>query len=55
VLCLIGRGKSTREIARDLFISENTVGTYRSRILEKMGMRTTAEIIRYALRNNLVD
>jgi len=55
VLCLIAEGKSTKEIARDLFISENTVGTYRTRILEKMRMRTTAELIRYALKHDLVD
>jgi DNA-binding NarL/FixJ family response regulator len=55
VLCLIAEGKSTKEIAQDLFISENTVGTYRSRILEKMRLRTTAELIRYAVRHDLVD
>jgi DNA-binding NarL/FixJ family response regulator len=55
VLCLIAQGRSTKEIAQDLFLSENTVGTYRARILEKMNMASTAELIRYALKNRLVE
>jgi DNA-binding NarL/FixJ family response regulator len=52
---LIAQGKPTKEIAADLFLSENTVGTYRARILEKMNMSSTAELIRYALKNDLVE
>jgi len=55
VLCLIAKGKNSREIAQSLFISENTVGTYRARILEKMTLRNTAELIRYAVKHKLVD
>jgi DNA-binding NarL/FixJ family response regulator len=55
VLCLIALGKNTREIAASLYISENTVSTYRARILEKMELRNTAELIRYALKHKLVD
>jgi two-component system invasion response regulator UvrY len=55
VLCLIAQGKNSKDIAQSLFISENTVGTYRSRILEKMELRNTAELIRYALKHRLVD
>jgi two-component system invasion response regulator UvrY len=55
VLCLIAQGKNSREIAQSLFISENTVGTYRARILDKMGLRNTAELIRYAVKHRLVD
>lgn len=55
VLRLIGFGKTLREIADVLHISEKTVGTYRTRVLEKMQMTRNAELIRYAVQNNLVD
>jgi two-component system invasion response regulator UvrY len=55
VMRLIGSGKTVGEIADILQLSNKTVSTYRSRILEKMGMKTNAEIIHYAIRNNLVD
>ncbi|MFO0753503.1 MAG: response regulator transcription factor [Thermodesulfovibrionales bacterium] len=54
ILCLIAAGKATGEIAEELCISTSTVGTYRSRVLEKMNMKTNAEIVRYAVENNLV-
>ncbi len=54
VLCLIGSGKSVSQIADALALSVKTVSTYRSRILAKMQMRNTAELIHYALQNNLV-
>lgn len=53
VLRMIASGKSTREIAVDLSLSAKTVATYRARILEKMHMRTTAQLTAYALRNGL--
>ena len=55
VLCLFGHGKTITGIARDLSISVPTVSTYRARILEKMGMKTTAELIRYAVQHHLVS
>lgn len=55
ILCLFGRGKTISSIARDLSISVPTVSTYRARILEKMGMKTTAELIRYAVQHRLVS
>jgi DNA-binding NarL/FixJ family response regulator len=55
VMIRLARGKSTREIAEELFISINTVSTYRARILEKMRMKNIAEIIHYALKNDLLD
>ena len=55
VLRLIGSGRTTSEIAEMLHLSTPTVSTYRTRILEKMKMTTTAELIKYALRNRLVD
>jgi two-component system, NarL family, invasion response regulator UvrY len=55
VLRLIASGKTTSQIAEVLHLSLPTVSTYRARILEKLNMTTTAELIRYALRNRLVD
>jgi DNA-binding NarL/FixJ family response regulator len=55
VLCLIGSGKTVGEIAAALSLSVKTVSTYRARLLEKMGMKTNAELTHYAVRNGLVD
>ena len=55
ILCLIAAGKTIRHIAGELFLSKSTVTTYRMRILEKMNMKTDAELIRYALQNQLID
>lgn len=55
VLRMIASGKAVKEIADELSLSVKTVSTYRSRILEKTGMKTTAELIRYALQTQLVD
>jgi DNA-binding NarL/FixJ family response regulator len=53
VLVRIGAGKSVGEIADELFLSVNTVSTYRARILTKLGLATTAELIRYVVVNDL--
>ena len=55
ILRLFGSGKTVTGIARELSISIPTVSTYRARILEKMQMKTTAELIRYAVQNRLVS
>jgi two-component system, NarL family, invasion response regulator UvrY len=55
VMCMLASGKSNKDVATELCISAKTVSTYRSRILEKMKFRTTAEITRYALKSGLVD
>lgn len=55
VMRLIGSGKTVGEIAEVLALSNKTVSTYRTRILEKMRMKTNAEIIYYAIRNNVTD
>lgn len=55
ILCLFGSGKTVKEIAVELSLSPPTVSTYRARILEKMQMRTTAELMRYAIQNYLVN
>jgi len=52
---LIGAGKSISEIAKTLSLSQSTVHTYRTRILDKMAMSSNAEIIHYAIKNKLVD
>ena len=54
VFKLIAEGRSVSEIAEQLSLSITTVSTYRSRILAKMDMRTNADLIRYALENNLI-
>jgi two-component system, NarL family, invasion response regulator UvrY len=55
VLRMIALGKTTSQIAEELHLSVSTVSTYRARILEKLEMTTTAELIQYALRNHVVD
>ena len=54
VLRMIASGKSVKEIANDISLSVKTVSTYRARVLQKTGMKTTAELIRYALETQLV-
>jgi Response regulator containing a CheY-like receiver domain and an HTH DNA-binding domain len=55
VMCVIASGRKIKEIAEALYLSVKTISTYRARILEKMKMRTNAELTRYSLRNKLVD
>jgi two-component system invasion response regulator UvrY len=55
VLRMIASGKAISQIAEELHLGVTTVSTYRARILEKTGMATTGELMRYALLNNLVD
>lgn len=55
VLCLIGKGKTVSEIAEHLSLSVPTITTYRRRILEKLSLKTTAELIHYAIRHGLVE
>jgi DNA-binding NarL/FixJ family response regulator len=55
VLRLIASGKTVGEIAAVLSLSESTISTYRGRILEKMGMKTNAELTHYAIQNKLVE
>jgi len=55
VLCLVGGGMTVSEIAHQLCLSVKTISTYRSRILQKMQLRTNAELTRYAVKNHLVD
>ena len=55
VLIMIASGKSITDIAEAIYLSAKTVSTYRKRILEKLNLKTTAGLIRYAIENCLVD
>jgi DNA-binding NarL/FixJ family response regulator len=55
VLRRIASGRTVSQIASELNLSVKTVSTYRSRILEKMRMQTSAELTHYAIRNSLVE
>lgn len=55
VLRMIGSGRTVSEIAAELMLSVKTVSTYRARVLEKMEMRTNAELTHYVVRHGLVD
>ena len=54
VLRMIGQGRTVSEIAAELSLSVKTVSTYRARILEKMDLRTSAELMRYVIAHKLV-
>ncbi len=54
VLRLIASGKSVTEIAENLSLSVNTISTYRMRLLEKMKMKSSAELTHYAISNHLL-
>lgn len=54
VFKLLATGKSVTEIGEQLSLSATTVSTYRSRIMDKMSMRSNADLTRYALENNLI-
>jgi len=55
VLRLIAQGRTIKEVAAELALSEKTIGTYRARLSEKMGLSTNVELARYALQHKLVD
>jgi two-component system invasion response regulator UvrY len=55
VLRSLASGKAVSEIAEMLSLSDKTVSTYRSRILEKLQLKTTAELVRYALEHSLIE
>lgn len=55
VMCLLASGKTISDIAEDLSLSVKTVSTYRARILEKLHLESTADIIRYAFERGLVE
>jgi DNA-binding NarL/FixJ family response regulator len=55
VMCMIASGKTVKEIAEELFLSVKTVSTYRARLLDKMRMKSSAELTHYAIKYRLVD
>ena len=55
VLRLLALGHTNQEIAKTLFISVRTAETHRAHIMQKLGLGTRAELVRYALANNLLD
>lgn len=55
VMLMLASGKSMQEIAKELFLSVKTVSTYKTRILKKMKMKNTFEIIYYAIKNKLIE
>src|SRR5215218_11498756 len=54
VFMLLVEGKAISDISQQLSLSASTVSTHRARILTKMNMKSNAEMVRYALENNLV-
>jgi len=55
IMWLIASGKTVSEIAEQLFLSPNTISTYRARILQKLDLRNNAELMRYAIHHQLIE
>lgn len=55
IFCKLATGTTVSEVARELSLSVKTVSTYRSRVLEKMRLRSNADITTYALKNGLIQ
>ncbi len=55
VMCLLGSGKSVREIAHELRLSVKTIATHRVHILKKMEMQTDAQLMHYVLQRRLAE
>jgi DNA-binding NarL/FixJ family response regulator len=55
IMFLIVQGLSNQEIAEKLLISPSTVQTHRTHILEKLGLETTIDLVRYAIRHGLIE
>jgi DNA-binding NarL/FixJ family response regulator len=55
VLCWAATGKTNREVAEGLFISIKTVETHKTKILEKLGLRNTSELVKYAITNKIIS
>lgn len=55
VFHLVAEGHTTKEVAQRLDISTKTAENHRARVLDKLGVRNTAELVRYALRKGLLD
>ncbi len=55
ILKLFAEGKTAREVADTLFISVKTVGTHKQNILEKLELKTTADLVKYALKQGIIS
>ena len=55
VLVRLARGDTSREVSKALCLSLSTVETYRSRVLEKLGLRNNSDITRFAIRRGLIE
>lgn len=55
IMLLLGSGMSVRGVAESLSLSINTVNSYRRRLLQKMSLKSNAELIRYVLRHKLIE
>jgi len=55
VMCMVAGGKPVKKIAEELSLSIKTISTYRRRVLEKMGMKSNAELVRYAMEHDLSE
>ena len=55
IFCKLAGGQPVSKIANELFLSVKTVSTYRSRVLEKMAMKTNADLTYYAIKNRLIE
>jgi two-component system invasion response regulator UvrY len=55
VMRMIAAGKTLKQIADELALSEKTISTYRTRTMEKMNMKKNTELVRYAMQNGLLD
>jgi DNA-binding CsgD family transcriptional regulator len=55
VVQLIAEGKSSKEIASALEISEGTAETHRTNLMRKLDVHSVSEIVRYAIRNHLIE
>jgi two-component system invasion response regulator UvrY len=55
VLVLLSQGQSVKDIAQSLTLSIKTISTYRARLLDKLQLTNTAELIRFALDHHLVE
>ena len=55
LLRLIAEGRRNKEIAESLAVTVNSVETYRTRLMKKLGCANTAELVRYAIRGGIVQ
>ena len=55
VLRLVAAGKTNKELAEGLFISTKTVETHKTHIMEKLGLKNTTELVKYAIKNKIIS